>query len=93
LGQLKVSVDVLGPAVTEPDLTKLDPKKFGLIVSTPDGRTGVLLPGLDNVTSVAEQIAICAQKGGIAPDEPVEIRKFQVTRYEEQPQPTALETA
>lgn len=93
LPQLELSVDVLGPAVSEPDRSKLNPKTFGLIVSTPDGRAGVLLPDLDNVTTVSEQIAVCREKGGIAPDEPVEMRKFQVTRYKEQPQPVPSQSA
>jgi AmmeMemoRadiSam system protein A len=83
LKHLSISVDVLGPAVSEPDLSKLDPRKFGIIVSASDGRTGVLLPDLDNITTVNEQIAVCRQKGSIGPNDPIEIRKFQVSRYNE----------
>lgn len=93
LEALHVSVDVLGPAISEPDTSKLDPKRFGIIVSTADGRTGVLLPDLPGVNTAAEQVAICRDKGGIGVDEPVEIRKFEVQRYEEDPRPAALETA
>ncbi len=84
LDGLKISVDVLTSSVPEPDQSQLDPAVFGVVVSAGDGRQGVLLPALPDVTSAAEQIAICREKGGIRPDEPVSISKFQVKRYEEE---------
>jgi hypothetical protein len=36
-----------------------------VIVSTRDGRRGLLLPDLDGVDTVDEQVQIAAQKGGI----------------------------
>ena len=83
LGGLVISVDVLTPALSEPDLSQLDPRRFGIIVSTADGRTGVLLPDLEGVDTPAQQIAICREKGGIHPAEPIKIRKFEVHRYEQ----------
>jgi AmmeMemoRadiSam system protein A len=83
LAGLKISVDVLSPAVSEPDPARLDPQRFGIIVEANAGRTGVLLPRLEGVTTAAEQIAISREKAGIAPGEPVKIRKFEVQRYEE----------
>jgi MEMO1 family protein len=81
---LHLSVDVLTPPVVEPNpLLRLNPKQYGIIVATTDGRQGVLLPDLDNVSTVDEQIEICREKGGIGPDEPVQISKFQVERNEE----------
>ena len=44
---------------------ELDVRKYGVIVSTRDGRRGLLLPDLDGVDSVREQVSIAAQKGGI----------------------------
>jgi AmmeMemoRadiSam system protein A len=83
LESLHLSVDVLGTASPEPDITQLDPKKFGLIVQAADGRTGLLLPDLEGVNSVEQQISICRDKAGISPDEPIETSKFQVHRFEE----------
>jgi AmmeMemoRadiSam system protein A len=78
---LHLSVDVLSPAVPEPDLTRLNPKVYGIIVTAASGRQGVLLPDLEGVNTPAEQISICRQKAGISPNEPVQIAKFKVHRY------------
>ena len=65
------------------DLAELDPKKFGIIVKA-GRRSGLLLPDLEGVNTVAEQIAICCQKGGIMlKQDNVEIYKFTVEKHEE----------
>jgi AmmeMemoRadiSam system protein B/AmmeMemoRadiSam system protein A len=79
LGHLSYSVDVL----TEPEpaeLDELDPKKYGIIVEL-GWKRGLLLPDLEGVDTVEEQISICRQKAGIGPLEPVTLYKFQVKRY------------
>ena len=43
----------------------LDSKKYGVIVKTIDGKSGLLLPDLDGVDSVEKQISIACQKAGI----------------------------
>jgi AmmeMemoRadiSam system protein A len=79
LEQLTYSVDVLGAA--EPCRKEdLDPKKYGVIVSTGTKR-GLLLPDLEGVDSVEQQLDIARQKAGIAADEAYDIERFQVTRY------------
>lgn len=65
------------------DLAELNPKKFGIIVKAGE-KSGLLLPDLEGVNTVAEQISICCQKGGIMlKQENVEIYKFTVEKYEE----------
>ena len=59
---------------------ELDPRKYGVIVEC-GFRRGLLLPDLEGVDSVDYQIDICRQKGGIAPDEPVKLYRFEVKRY------------
>jgi AmmeMemoRadiSam system protein B/AmmeMemoRadiSam system protein A len=79
LDQLTYSVDVL----TEPEpaeYDELNPKKYGIIVER-GWRRGLLLPDLEGVDTVAEQVAICRQKAGIGPEEPVKLYKFKVKRY------------
>ena len=45
-------------------------------------RRGLLLPDLDGVDTVEEQIRIAARKGGIDPAEPgVAYQRFTVTRH------------
>ena len=58
------------------------PKKYGVIVSK-GMRKGVLLPNLEGIDTVDEQLNIACQKAGINPDAEFEIEKFEVIRYQE----------
>ena len=80
LDKLVYSVDVLEPPEKISSPSQLDVKKYGVIV-TKGGRRGLLLPNLDGVNSVDEQIAIAKQKAGIARNEDVELERFEVTRH------------
>jgi AmmeMemoRadiSam system protein A len=82
---LRISVDILGRAYEVKDKTKLDPKKYGIIITGARGRSGVLLPDIEGVDTVEEQIAICRGKAGIGPSQRIKIRKFQVDRFSEMP--------
>lgn len=79
LAELEYSVDVLA----RPESCRraeLDPRKYGVIVSY-KGRRGLLLPDLEGVDTVEEQLRIACQKAGISPHEPYSIERFEVTRY------------
>lgn len=79
LKDLEYSVDVL----SEPESCRredLDPQRYGVIVSY-KGRRGLLLPDLEGVDSVEEQLHIALQKGGISPQEPYNIERFEVIRH------------
>jgi AmmeMemoRadiSam system protein A len=79
LNELTYSVDVLGePEPTE--MSSLDPSKYGVIVSSGRKR-GLLLPMLEGVDTVAQQVAIARRKAGIGEKEPVTLERFQVVRY------------
>lgn len=80
LHYLEYSVDILGD--TEPVTSKnqLDVKKYGVIV-TKGGRRGLLLPNLDGVVKVDQQIDIAKKKAGIEPDEEVSLERFEVVRH------------
>jgi hypothetical protein len=80
LKDLDYSVDVLTRPVPVDDKDKLDPKKYGVIVEC-GWRRGLLLPDLEGVDTVDQQIEICRQKAGIAPHEPIKLYCFQVKRY------------
>jgi len=76
---LTCSVDVLSPS--EPcGIEDLDPAAYGVIVAA-GLRRGVLLPALDGVDTVEQQVSIALQKAGIAPDQGYDVRRFRVTRY------------
>jgi len=62
---------------------ELNPKRYGVTVSAADGRHGLLLPGIESVNTVAEQLHIARMKGGIRSDEPVQIQRFQVDEFVE----------
>ena len=80
LKDLSYSVDVLTTPEPIASQDQLDPKRYGVIVEA-GIRRGLLLPDLEGVDSVDEQISICLQKAGIAPDEPVKLYRFEVKRY------------
>jgi len=80
LKDLDYSVDVLTTPEPISDKSELDPKRYGVIVEA-GWRRGLLLPDLEGVDSVDYQIDICRQKGGIDSDEPVNLYRFEVTRY------------
>jgi AmmeMemoRadiSam system protein A len=80
LDKLVVNVDVLTASEKIKDESFLDPGRYGLIVSSGFKR-GLLLPALEGVSSVKEQIEICKMKGGIGSDEKVELSRFEVKRY------------
>ena len=55
-------------------------KRYGVVVSCGRKR-GLLLPNLDGVDTVAEQIRIARQKGGIREEEPYRLERFEVVRH------------
>ena len=82
LTELVYDVDVLGEPEPVGDRSELDPARYGVIVSTPDGRRGLLLPALDGVDTVDEQLQIAARKGGISLGEKgVRLERFEVVRH------------
>lgn len=83
LDDLTVSVDVLFPA--EPStLDQMDPKKYGIIV-TSGFKRGLLLPDLEGVETVEQQFQIACAKAGIDPFDDlgsIQIERFEVVRHE-----------
>ena len=77
---LEINVDVLGEPEDIESADELDVKRYGVIVSK-GGRRGLLLPDLDGVDTVEQQIAIATQKAGLAPGTPVKLQRFEVIRH------------
>jgi AmmeMemoRadiSam system protein A len=82
LPDLKYKVDILSEPQPIGSYKNLDPKNYGVVVKTPDGRCGVLLPDLPGINDGLEQMAVAKQKGGIAPDEECFLYRFEVERHE-----------
>ncbi len=80
LDEIVVHVDVLNPPERVQNLSELDPKKYGVILQKGWHR-GLLLPDIEGVDTVEEQLKIAMLKAGIFDLENVEIFRFTVTRY------------
>jgi len=80
LDKIEVNVDVLGELEPVSNFEELDPKVYGVVV-TSGYRRGVLLPDLPGVDTVEEQLRIASLKAGILPDEAKKIYRFKVERY------------
>jgi AmmeMemoRadiSam system protein A len=81
LDEITYSVDVLSEPEKVKDISQLDAKKYGVIV-TKGPLKGLLLPDLEGVDTVEEQLRIAKLKAGIEPDdEGCEIYRFSVKRY------------
>jgi len=80
LEYLTISVDVLGETEKISSPEKLDTEKYGVVV-TKGRKRGLLLPNLEGIDTVDEQIAIAKRKAGIGENEDVELERFEVARH------------
>lgn len=78
--EIQISVDVL--MIPEPidSLDQLDSQKYGILIKS-GSKTGLLLPDLEGVDTVQQQIDIARQKAGINIHEKIKIFRFKVSRY------------
>jgi len=81
LPALVYKVDVLSAPEPISSPEELDVKRYGVIVASGHKR-GLLLPNLDGVDTVDEQINIAKRKAGISAHEPVKLERFEVVRHE-----------
>ncbi|MBQ6091563.1 MAG: AmmeMemoRadiSam system protein A [Lachnospiraceae bacterium] len=77
---LDINVDVLTPPERISSESELDVKKYGVIVECGYKR-GLLLPDLDGVDTVEQQISIAMRKGHIAPGSSIDLYRFEVKRH------------
>lgn len=99
LPALSYTVYILGKPELVRDNKELDPKKYGVLVKTDpltlsseadvifNGRfpfkSGLLLPGLEDIVTPEQQIAIACEKGGIDfKKEKVLVYRFSVEKYD-----------
>ncbi len=81
LESLEISVDVLSAPEEIASRAELDVKRYGVIVSK-GSRSGLLLPDLDGVDTVDEQVSIALRKAGIPEREHgVRLERFEVVRH------------
>ena len=81
LEALEISVDVLGKPEMIRSKEELDVKRYGVIV-TKGFRRGLLLPNLDGVDTVEQQLSIALRKAGLSEREKdFEMERFEVVRH------------
>lgn len=80
LKSLEYSVDVLSRPEPIESVSELNPETYGLIVEA-TGRRGLLLPDIEGVNTVEDQLSIVCRKACINPGEEVKMYRFTVTRY------------
>lgn len=81
LMDLDISVDVLMPAEKIHSTDQLDVKKYGVIVEKGHKR-GLLLPNLEGVDTIKEQVRIAMDKAGITKEDGAQLYRFEVIRHE-----------
>ncbi len=82
LSGLKFEVYILEEPEKVEDISFLDPKKYGVLVKK-GLRSGLLLPGLEEIETPEEQLAIVCRKAGLSSSNEVEIFRFRAEKYEE----------
>ena len=81
LDALEISVDVLAAPEKISSKEELDVKRYGVIVTKGRNR-GLLLPNLDGVDTVDEQVSIALRKAGLSEREKgYELERFEVVRH------------
>lgn len=81
LDDLLISVDILKPAEKINSKEELDVKRYGVIVSSGYKR-GLLLPNLEGINTIEEQLEIVLRKAGIKEEEEYDMERFEVIRHE-----------
>ncbi|MBQ9277459.1 MAG: AmmeMemoRadiSam system protein A [Lachnospiraceae bacterium] len=81
LFELEINVDVLGEIEPIESEDELDVVRYGVIVNK-GNKQGLLLPNLDGVDTIEEQLSIAKRKAGLAPDEEgCKLYRFEVVRH------------
>lgn len=79
LHDLDIEVSVLQPPEAIAGPAELDPAVYGVIISS-GHRGALLLPGLEGIDTVQEQLSVARRKGVIGPAEPVQLQRFTVRK-------------
>lgn len=82
---LSYTVSILEKPELIKDRKELNPKEYGIIIKTLDYplKSALLLPDLEGVDTIEQQVSITCRKGEINPSkEKIIIYKFKVKKYE-----------
>jgi len=79
---LKYEINILEKLEPVATLTDLDPKVFGvLVIGMRSNGRGLLLPGLEGIDTIKQQLTVACEKAGINPDqEKLAIYRFRTEK-------------
>ena len=79
LKELTFSVDVLTAPEKIEEIKSLNVEQYGLIVRS-ENKCGLLLPNLQNIKTIDQQLKGCLKKGGIKETDNYKLYRFEVKR-------------
>ncbi|HEX4353594.1 MAG TPA: AmmeMemoRadiSam system protein A, partial [Polyangiales bacterium] len=82
LPSVRIELSLLSKPEPVSDIGTLDPKRFGVVVSSGRAR-GVLLPDIPGVDTVEEQLRVAAAKGQLPASRAWVIERFEVQKEED----------
>jgi len=83
LPSLSYEIYILEKPVPIANIEEINPMIYGIIVFGADSKkSGLLLPGLEGINTVQQQLSIACQKAGIDPEkEKIHILKFKTQKF------------
>ncbi|MET0388030.1 MAG: AmmeMemoRadiSam system protein A [Polyangiales bacterium] len=91
LPALRIELSLLSKPEPVTDISALDPHRYGVVVSSGRAR-GVLLPGLEGVDTVEEQLRLAAAKGQLPTSRTWVIERFDVQTEADGPEALGITT-
>jgi AmmeMemoRadiSam system protein A len=77
ISTLRISISILGLPEPIPDSSYLDPRHFGVVITSGQKR-GVLLPAINGIDTVEQQLRIARRKASISDQAKVQLSRFEV---------------
>ena len=77
---IDINVDVITNIENIKSIDELDVKKYGVIVSN-ETKRGVLLPDLEGIDNVNDQVRIATLKAGLKENDEKKLQRFEVIRH------------
>jgi AmmeMemoRadiSam system protein A len=81
--RLSLEVSLLGELEPIESKSLLDPRRFGVYVKS-GHRAATLLPGIEGIDSIDEQLSAVTRKAGIRPGDPVKMWRYPVRKFAEE---------
>ncbi len=84
LNKIKISIDIIHEMHLVNNIDTLDPKKFGILIEAKNNSSSaLLLPNIQQITTIHDQIAATLKKAGLTTNDDINIYKFEITHYQE----------